>query len=250
MSESDETVKIGRMLSVSEMFGPTLQGEGPSQGMPAFFIRLGLCNLDCRWCDTPYTWDWTGKNGYAFSKQIELKRMSVDDVYHRCKTSVAPNLIVITGGEPMLQQRSMLDLAKRLIADGHRIEIETNGTVMPEDGWEPLAHGHDVHFNVSPKLWNSGVAADDAIKIDVLRRLYEMGATFKFVVKAPACIMQVNGITQEVGVFPQDVYLMPEGRSQQEILDALPQVFDDCIHYGYNLTPRMHVLAYGSKRGI
>ena len=150
----------------------------------------------------------------------------------------------------MLQQRSMLDLAKRLIADGHRIEIETNGTVMPEDGWEPLAHGHDVHFNVSPKLWNSGVAADDAIKIDVLRRLYEMGATFKFVVKAPACIMQVNGITQEVGVFPQDVYLMPEGRSKQEILDALPQVFDDCIHYGYNLTPRMHVLAYGSKRGI
>lgn len=250
MSESDETVQIGRMLSVSEMFGPTLQGEGISQGMPAFFIRLGLCNLDCRWCDTPYTWDWTGKNGYAYSKQIELKRMSIDDVFDRCVSSIAPNLIVISGGEPMLQQRSLLDLAKRLVAAGHRIEIETNGTVMPMDGWEPLAGTHDVHFNVSPKLWNSGVAAQDAIKIDVLRRLYEMGATFKFVVQAPACIMQVNEIAADVGVLPQDVYLMPEGRTPKEILDRLPTVFDYCVHYGYTLTPRMHVLAYGQTRGV
>lgn len=250
MSESDETVQIGRYLTVSEMFGPTLQGEGISQGMPAFFIRLGLCNLDCRWCDTPFTWDWTGKNGYAYSKQIELKRMSVDDVYHRCKTSDAPNLIVVSGGEPMLQQRSLHTLATKLIADGHRIEIETNGTVMPTDAWEHLASTHDVHFNVSPKLWNSGVASQDAIKIDVLRRLYEMGATFKFVVQAPACIMQVNEVTKEVGVLPQDVYLMPEGRTAQEVLDRLPRVFDDCVHYGYNLTPRMHVLTYGSQRGV
>ena len=250
MSESDESVKIGRMLSVSEMFGPTLQGEGSSQGMPAFFIRLGLCNLDCRWCDTPYTWDWTGKNGYAYSKQIELKRMSIDDVVQRCKTSDAPNLIVISGGEPMLQQRSLLDLSKRLIADGYRIEIETNGTVMPEDAWEHYAANHDAHFNVSPKLWNSGVAWDDAIKVDVLRRLYECGATFKFVVQSPACIMQVNEIVQQVGVLPQDVYLMPEGRTPSEILARLQRVFDDCVHYGYNLTPRMHVLAHGQMRGV
>lgn len=250
MSESDESVGFGRYLSVSEMFGPTLQGEGISQGMPAFFVRLGLCNLDCRWCDTPFTWDWTGKNGYAYSKQIELKRMSIDDVYERIKTSVPPELVVISGGEPMLQQRSMLVLAQRLIADRHRIEIETNGTVMPMDGWEPLAGTHDVHFNVSPKLWSSGVAWDDAIKVDVLRRLYEMGATFKFVVKAPACIMQVNEVVKEVGVLPQDVYLMPEGRTQPEILGSLRTVFDDCVHYGYNLTPRIHVLAYGNERGV
>lgn len=238
------------MLSVSEMFGPTLQGEGGSQGRPAFFIRLGMCNLDCKWCDTPYTWDWSGKNGYAYSKQIELKRMSVNDVYERCKTSIAPDLIVVSGGEPLLQQRSLLDLAKRLIADGHRMEIETNGTIMPDDGWEPLAHGYDVHFNVSPKLSNSGVAWDDAIKVDVLRRLYECGATFKFVVQSPTCITQVNDVVNAVGVLPRDVYLMPEGRTPTEILDRLQSVFEDCVHYGYNLTPRMHVLAYGQTRGV
>ena len=250
MSTTHETVQIGRFLSVSELFGPTLQGEGLSQGMPAFFVRLGLCNLDCRWCDTPFTWDWTGKNGYAYSKQIELKRMSVDDVFERIMSSAAPNLVVISGGEPMLQQRSMHALAAKLIAAGHRIEIETNGTVMPDDGWEAWAGSLDVQFNVSPKLWSSGVAWQDAIKIEVLRRLYEMRATFKFVVKAPACIMQVNEVVQEVGVLPQDVYLMPEGRSADEILSALPTVFEDCITYGYNLTPRLQVLAYGSQRGI
>ena len=45
-------------LVVAEVFGPTFQGEGPSTGQRAGFVRLGRCNLDCSWCDTPYTWDW------------------------------------------------------------------------------------------------------------------------------------------------------------------------------------------------
>ena len=44
-------------LLISEIFGPTIQGEGKSIGQTASFIRLGGCNLHCVWCDTPYTWD-------------------------------------------------------------------------------------------------------------------------------------------------------------------------------------------------
>ena len=50
----------GPGLLVAERFGverPTFQGEGPSSGVPALFIRLSRCNLTCTWCDTPYTWD-------------------------------------------------------------------------------------------------------------------------------------------------------------------------------------------------
>ena len=48
------------MLAVSEIFGPTHQGEGPSTGRLCGFVRLARCNLSCLWCDTPYTWDWGG----------------------------------------------------------------------------------------------------------------------------------------------------------------------------------------------
>lgn len=250
MSETHETVQIGRFLTVSEIFGPTLQGEGCSAGVPALFVRLGLCNLDCKWCDTPYTWDWTGKNGFAYSRNIELRRMSVDAVFDRIKGSAAPQLVVVSGGEPMLQQRSLLDLARRLVANGHRVEVETNGTIMPDDAWEMLTERCDVQFNVSPKLANSGVSEVDAIKQEPLRRYVELRAVFKFVVQSPLCVRQVNDVVELARVPPHDVYLMPEGRTAAELLDRLPNVFEDCVLYGYNLTPRLQVLTYGAQRGV
>jgi len=44
-------------LRVAELFGPTVQGEGPAAGERAAFVRLSGCPLACAWCDTPYTWD-------------------------------------------------------------------------------------------------------------------------------------------------------------------------------------------------
>ena len=64
----------GGVLVVSEVFGPTFQGEGPSSGQRAMFVRLGRCNLDCAFCDTAYTWDWT-----RYDPDAELRRRSVDD---------------------------------------------------------------------------------------------------------------------------------------------------------------------------
>jgi len=254
MSEPTETRAeydfAERWLTVSELFGTTLQGEGLSQGMPAMFLRLGLCNLDCKWCDTPFTWDWTGKNGFAYSRAIELRRMQVVEVYDRLREGNPPELIVVSGGEPMLQQRSLLQLVNLLIAAGHRIEIETNGTVTPSFGWEHPCHAHQVLFNVSPKLTCSGVAATDAIKRDVLRRMVELGAVFKFVVQCNADVAEAAALVATVGIPPADVYLMPEGRSKHEILAALPTVFDACIEHGFNLTPRLQVLAFGNERGV
>lgn len=250
MSNAAEFVEIERLLSVSEIFGPTLQGEGASQGMPAMFLRLGLCNLDCSWCDTPYTWDWQGKNGYAYSKAIEVKRMSVDAVRSRITEAMPPNLVVISGGEPMLQQRHLLHLANMLIADGYRIEIETNGTIMPDERWYNYCDAFDVQFNVSPKLFSSGVDWDKAIKPTVLRTYAFIGSSFKFVIGTPQCMSQVLDIVEQVHIEPSDVWLMPEGRSAGEVLEKLPTLFDDCVLHGFNLTPRLQVLTYGSQRGV
>lgn len=250
-SINSKLVDVVPRLSVSEHFGPTLQGEGKTSGMPAYFVRLGLCNLDCAWCDTPFTWDWAGKNGKVYDKTKELKRLDVSQVAEfvpaTCKR------VVITGGEPMLQQRPLLLLAHLLRWRGHILEIETNATIVPNNGWIALAEQYNdngVQFNCSPKLSNSGVSVSKAINIDTLEHYVHYGATFKFVVQGSACIREVDYLVKALQLPRGCVYLMPEGRTREEILDKLGWVFDVCVDNGYNLSARLHTLAHSDKRGV
>jgi 7-carboxy-7-deazaguanine synthase len=239
-------------LSWSECFGPTLQGEGKYIGKQAYFIRLGLCNLDCKWCDTPYTWDWTGKNGYKYSKSIELRRSTVSEL--AAKVPATCQHVVLTGGEPMLQQTALFELASLLRERGHTVEIETNGTIKPKTSdWLRLAQQHSdlgVQFNVSPKLGNSGVAWEIAINQEALLEYKQLGAIFKFVTSNDDDLAQVAFLQNALELPSESIYLMPEGRTQEEILAKLPELFGVCAVLGYVLTPRLHVLAFNDKRGI
>ena len=89
-------------MQVNEIF-KSIQGEGPNFGKPAIFLRTAQCNLKCTWCDTKYTWDW--KN-YDFSK--EVKEMTIDEVKDAI-TELEIKHLVITGGEPLLQQDDLAD---------------------------------------------------------------------------------------------------------------------------------------------
>src|ERR1700674_1282213 len=143
--------KPTQSLVVSEVFGPTFQGEGPSIGRRCSFLRLGGCNLHCSWCDTPYTWDWTGRNGKKYDPKVELSRMSTADVMASL-SATHTEMLVISGGEPLLQQRALLPLLEAAAERGWWTEIETAGTIAPTiETTERVSR-----FNVSPKLANSG----------------------------------------------------------------------------------------------
>src|SRR5205807_1713343 len=152
-------------LIVSEVFGPTFQGEGPSAGRRAGFVRLGRCNLDCAWCDTPYTWDWS-----RFDPAEELHEIDVVDLVGRLD-AMAVDFVVVTGGEPLLQQRRLVPLLLALNERGWRVEVETSGTLAPTDEVVGLVD----QFNVSPKLANSGVALDRRRKPAVLDAFQRTG---------------------------------------------------------------------------
>ena len=234
-------------LVVNEIFGPTVQGEGPSSGRRCGFLRLGGCNLHCRWCDTPYTWDWRGvaDAGIAYDPKVELKAMELDDVAETM-LAMGVDLVVVTGGEPLDQQRAVVPLVDRLVGSGCRVEIETNGTVVPAEG---LLGRETVRFNVSPKLAHASDPLERRIRPAALRALdANPGTAFKFVCRDAADLDEVAGLVDELGL--GSVWIMPEGQSAQQINQRLTDLADEVVRRGWNLSTRLHVLAWGDKRGV
>lgn len=227
-------------LKVNEIFGPTVQGEGPSTGHRCAFLRLSGCNLTCSWCDTPYTWDWQGLNGEAYDKNAETHPMSVDDVWQKLQ-GLGTDLIVISGGEPMMQQDALRPLVDSLTAQGKRVEIETNGTIAPRI--------QPTQFNVSPKLSHSGVLTKKAIKYDALREYVGKGV-FKFVCRSIQDLNEVSMIALEAHIPSSDVWIMPEGRDTETLLNHAEAITNEAITRGWNITQRLHVLTWGARRGV
>lgn len=210
-------------LVVAEMFD-AWQGEGPSAGRWATFLRLGGCNLTCTWCDTPYTWD-----ASRFDLRAELTAYDIDGVIESIGDT---NLLVITGGEPLLQA-NQLEVLVDAVGAMTEIEIETNGTLAPPNWWSA------VRFNVSPKLHNAGASS-------MLHRgwLAER-SIFKFVVTDPSDLLEVDALNLPV----DRVWIMPEGTDAEAILDLARHIAPEVAKRGYNLTLRQHVLLYGNERG-
>ncbi|MDQ2857963.1 MAG: 7-carboxy-7-deazaguanine synthase QueE [Candidatus Eremiobacteraeota bacterium] len=110
------------MLALAETFY-SVQGEGTWTGTPAVFVRLAGCNLNCRFCDTDYSTK-------AF--------VSVEQLVARVRALGADcPMVVLTGGEPLAQSESA-QLIDALRADGRRVHIESNGSIvaaLPDDVW-------------------------------------------------------------------------------------------------------------------
>ena len=221
-------------LVVSEVFGPTFQGEGPTLGRRAAFVRLGRCNLTCGYCDSRYTWDWE-----RFDPAEELSRRTIDDIVADVE-AMDVDRVVVTGGEPLLQQRNLVPLLDACAERGWAVEVETNGTLAPS----PAVVAGVERFNVSPKLANSGVDAGKAIVPDVLRAFAATGkAVFKFVVMGREDLDEIAAL----GVEP--VYVMAEGTTPDAVLATTRAVADDVSARGWHLTTRLHVLLWGDERG-
>lgn len=131
--------------SVKEIFY-TLQGEGANAGRPAVFCRFTGCNLwsgreedrssaICQFCDT----DFVGADAGKFASAAALAQAIAQ---HWPSPQHARRLVVITGGEPLLQlDTALIDALHQL---GFRIAVESNGTLVPPAGIDWLC--------ISPKI--------------------------------------------------------------------------------------------------
>ncbi|MEV7775929.1 7-carboxy-7-deazaguanine synthase QueE [Kitasatospora sp. NPDC086791] len=224
-------------LRITEMFRDTVQGEGPSTGRRAAFIRCCGCNLTCGWCDTPETWD-----SSRFDLAAESSWWAVDDLAEWALEGTEP-IIVITGGEPLLQP-GVVPLAERLVEDGREVEFETNGTLAPPRRLVDAG----VYWNVSPKLSGAHVAKERRIVPETLRAFAALErARFKFAVTALTELDEIAALETEFGLDP--VWVMPEGTTREAVRTGLQKLAQPVIARGWNLGTRLHIEIWGNRRG-
>jgi 7-carboxy-7-deazaguanine synthase len=215
---------------ISEVFH-SLQGEGPSAGTPACFVRLQGCDVGCGWCDTKYAWE--PERGRAWPLDRLLAELA--------SLGEAP-LLVVTGGEP-LQQPGIASLLAAAVRRWPRVEVETSGIAAP-----PLSDPR-LHYNVSPKLPSATRRWEETWR-HVEAWKSERNATFKIVVGDPPDPEDARRLIAERGLPRGRVMLMPEGCTDAALRARAGRLAELCRREGLRMSPRLHVWMWGARRGV
>lgn len=215
---------------VSEIFH-SIQGEGPSAGTPAHFVRLQGCGVGCHWCDTKYSWD-AGAG----------REMPAATIWAEARGLGEAPLLVVTGGEP-LEHAGLAPLLELGLELWPRVEVETSGIAPP-----PLSHPR-LFYNVSPKLpsatpsWEASWRASAAW-------VGEPNATFKIVVGDAPDPDDAVRLIDEHHIPAARVMLMPEGLTDERVRAHALTLAGLCKRRGFRLSPRLHLWMWGAKRGV
>jgi 7-carboxy-7-deazaguanine synthase len=245
-------MKLARLGDGPEIFF-SLQGEGKNQGAPSVFVRTSRCNLYCSWCDTPYTWNWSGTafehdSGVKYdmrSHTLELDVLEVAAWVRRwpCRR------VVLTGGEPLLQAPDCAALVRELreFDPDYAVEVETNGTLLPPAELDAVLD----QYTVSAKLANSGVERGLRLRGEALQFFARSPkSVFKFVVAGDADVTQVAELVAAHGLQPDRVYLMPQASNAARLAELGPSVAAACLANGYRFSDRLHIHLFGNRPGV
>jgi organic radical activating enzyme len=232
-------VTEGAALKVSEIF-ESLQGEGASVGAPTMFVRLAQCNLHCIWCDTKYTWDFE-----RYNYDDEVREQSAQEIARVVNASTTRR-VVLTGGEPMLQQRALAAFFAALAPD-IVLEVETNGTILPT----PETRARVNQWNVSPKLSNCGDPEAIRLRPAVLTALRDTESAYlKLVVNSPADYAEADALLKQLA-WPLDrILFMPQATNREELRARSLEVAEAARSRGVRFSSRLHLELWGGRRGV
>ena len=245
MTDADDTV-----IRVSEIFGPTIQGEGVLIGQPTVFVRTGGCDFRCSWCDSlhavesRFREDWLPMSVVAIWTEVE--RLSGSQ----------PLMVSLSGGNPAIQPLGPL------IAHGHergyRFALETQGSIA-----RPWFADLDV-LVLSPKPPSSGMAFDaEQLKACVAAAGSRPRTVLKFVIFDEADFAFAREVSALCPNLP--VYLQPgnhtppppEDDDARIDLDGITErmrwLVDRVVEdrwFSAHVLPQLHVLLWGNKRGV
>lgn len=200
---NEDVLRGGELLPLVEDFY-TIQGEGFHSGKPAYFIRLGGCDVGCKWCDAKFTWD-----------ARKFPPVEVAEVVERA-CSFEAQAIVITGGEPLLYPLERL--TGQLHERGLEIFLETSGT-------HPLSGTFDW-ICLSPKR-QRGPLDEVCQRANELKVIIESEADFAW---AEECAARVGAECL--------LYLQPEWSRYAQIIGPLVEYAKH--HPKWNVSVQAH----------
>ena len=236
-------------VPVIEIFGPTIQGEGPDLGRPAYFVRFGGCDFRCSWCDSMYAVD---------PEQVrrDARHLESEEIVAELRQRpTGPDLVVLSGGNPALLELG--PLVDTLHESGFEVAVETQGS-----RWKPWLADVDC-LVVSPKGPSSGMdtpAHRQALE-HFLSRAREAGATLtlKAVIFDDAdleharwLVRSYRGLALHLST-GTDVGL-PDPETLQRLRGRL-RWLSECVARDPALRRarvgvQQHVLAWGTRRGV
>ena len=240
----------GKTITVSEVFGPVIQGEGGVIGRPTVFVRTGGCDYRCSFCDSLFA---------VLPEHRGLwRKMGTEEVFEEVqRLSPRPILVTLSGGNPALQPLG--DLIKLGHEHGYTFAIETQGTVS-----KPWFSDLD-HLTISPKPPSSNMETDwrklDACveaggpRTEVLLKVVVMDdADYAYAREVAARYPDVPmylqvGNDNPPGAAPDD----PTEPDVRGLLDRYAWLAEKVVAEGWNdvtVLPQLHVLVYGNRRGV
>lgn len=231
-------------IRVSEIFGPTIQGEGALIGQPTVFVRTGGCDYRCSWCDTLHAVD--------SEFRADWKPMSAADIFARIEdlSGGAPLMVTLSGGNPAIQPLG--DLIALGHAKGYRFALETQGSIAA-DWFKDL----DV-LTLSPKPPSSAMDTDwDAFDECLKAAKGKPEIALKIPVMDDADYDYARGAAARYPKHPiylQPVNLSVEGdASTQDLMTKMRWLVDKVSAdqwYKAIVLPQLHVLLWGNEKGV
>ncbi len=229
-------------IDIAEMFSDTIQGEGVYAGMISTFLRVQGCTLECVWCDTLEVWRYG--NPYTFNEIYAIWESA--GMIEKFRNGQS---LILTGGSPLKQQNMLTLLIQGFVAKyGFKphIQVENEGVLMPTPEFTALV---DV-WNNSPKLANSQMKERARLKPDVIKYLSSLkDSWFKFVITGP---LDWDEIVHDYLplIRKNQIILMPEGVTQEELAVNREMVADLAIEHGVRYSDRMHIIIWNLKTGV
>lgn len=240
------------MIPVAEIFGPTIQGEGPHAGMQTLFVRVVGCDFNCAWCDSKFAWR-VDEN----TKRYGTKELA-DKLVKECKITKCSN-VVITGGNPCLYDFEAVII--ELHDNGITVDIETQGSKLPQWLFDvdllvispkaPSSKQPDVYESVNNylKLMES-IKGKVAIKIPVFNQ-----EDFDFAIKYYELVKYYRRKNVDVDLYLSvgNTNTSEEGDISRRVLDDYEKLINMVAESSMErvfILPQVHTLVWGNRQGV